>query len=115
MRDMQWTNGWNLPPGFEDLLLFPFYRRVIDAITGVRDGLPCWTGFFMPSVCGYPDLGVHDLHHLFFLEPGLLREVTDFPTHLGLPVSSYPNLVLSLHAYTHLYTIDPLLNSKTSP
>ncbi|HEY2599900.1 MAG TPA: cellulase family glycosylhydrolase, partial [Candidatus Dormibacteraeota bacterium] len=25
--------GWNLPPGFEDLLLFPFYRRVIDAIT----------------------------------------------------------------------------------
>ena len=98
--------GWNLPPGFEDLLLFPFYRRVIDAITGVRDGLPCWTGFYMPSVCGYRDFGVHDLHHLFFLEAGLLREVTDFPTHLGLPVSSYPNLVLSLHAYTHEYTFD---------
>jgi endoglycosylceramidase len=100
--------GWNLPPGFEDLLLFPFYRRVIDAITGVRDGLPCWTGFYMPAVCGYRDLGVHDVHHLFFLEPGLLREVTDFPTHLGLPVSSYPNLVLSLHAYTHKYTFDAL-------
>lgn len=98
--------GWNLPPGFEDLLLFPFYRRVIDAITGVGDGLPCWTGFYMPSVCGYRDSGVHDLHHLFFLEAGLLREVTDFPTHLGLPVSSYPNLVLSLHAYTHEYTFD---------
>jgi endoglycosylceramidase len=100
--------GWNLPPGFEDLLLFPFYRRVVDAITGVRDGLPCWSGFYMPSICGYRDLGVHDLHHLFFLEAGLLREVTDFPTHLGLPVSSYPNLVLSLHAYTHKYTFDAL-------
>jgi endoglycosylceramidase len=101
--------GWNLPPGFEDLLLFPFYRRVVDAISGVRDGLPCWTGFYMPSFCGYRDLGVHDVHHLFFLEAGLLREVTDFPTHLTMPVSSYPNLVLSLHAYTHQYTFDHFL------
>ncbi len=107
--------GWNLPPGFEDLLLFPFYRRVVDAITGVRDGLPCWTGFYMPSFCGYRDLGIHDLHHLFFLEAGLLREVADFPTHLGLPVSSYLNLVLSLHAYTHQYTFDHLLNPNQSP
>jgi hypothetical protein len=107
--------GWNLPPGFEDLLLFPFYRRVVDAITGVRDGLPCWTGFYMPSFCGYRDLGVRDIHHIFFLEAGLLREVTDFPTHLGLPTSSYPNLVLSLHAYTHLYTIDHLLNARQRP
>ena len=107
--------GWNLPPGFEDLLLFPFYRRVVDAITGVRDGLPCWTGFYLPAFCGYRDLGVHDAHHLFFLETGLLREVTDFPTHLGLPVSSYPNLVLSLHAYTHLYTFDALISPNQSP
>lgn len=103
--------GWNLPPGFEDLLLFPFYRRAIDAITGVHDGLPCPTHLFMPAVCAYPDLGIHDLRHLFFLEPGLLREVTDFPTHLGLPVSSDPNLVLSIHAYTHVYTIDALLGT----
>src|SRR5205814_5212549 len=34
--------GWSLPPGFEDLLLFPFYRRAIDALTGADDGLPCW-------------------------------------------------------------------------
>lgn len=101
--------GWNLTPGFEDLLLFPFYRRIIDAVTGVHDGLPCWTGVYMPSFCGYRDLGVHDLHHLFFLEAGLLREVTDFPTHLSMPVSSYPNLVLSLHAYTHQYTFDHFL------
>jgi hypothetical protein len=101
--------GWNLPPGFEDLLLFPFYRRVIDAVTGARDGLPCWSGFFMPAICGYRDLGVDDRHHLFFLDTGLLREVTDFPTHLGLPFTSYPNVVLALHPYTHIYTPDALV------
>jgi endoglycosylceramidase len=107
--------GWNLPPGFEDLLLFPFYRRVIDAVTGVRDGLPCPVGIYMPSFCGYADLGIHDVRHLFFLEPGLLRQVTDFPTHLGLPASSYPNLVLDIHAYTHGFTIEKLLNPSSDP
>ena len=103
-------DGWNLPPGFDDLLLFPFYRRVIDAITGIHDGLPCWSGFYMPAVCGYPDLGVRDVRHLIFLDTGLLREVTDFPTHLTLPVSSYRNLVLGIHAYTHIYTFDVFAN-----
>jgi len=107
--------GWNLPPGFEDLLLFPFYRRVIDAVTGVRDGLPCPTGIYMPSFCGYADLGIHDVRHLFFLEPGLLRQIMDFPTHLGLPVSSYPNLVFDIHAYTHGFTIEKLINPKSDP
>jgi hypothetical protein len=107
--------GWNLPPGFEDLLLFPFYRRVIDAVTGVRDALPCPTGIYMPSFCGYADLGIHDLRQLFFLEPGLLRQITDFPTHLGLPVSSYPNLVFDIHAYTHGFTIEKLINSNSDP
>jgi endoglycosylceramidase len=103
--------GWNLPPGFEDLLLFPFYRRVIDAVTGAHDGLPCPTGIFMPAFCGYADAGVHDGRHLFFLEPGLLRQITDFPTHLGLPVSSYPNLVFDIHAYTHGFTLEALLGN----
>ena len=103
--------GWNLPPGFEDLLLFPFYRRVIDAVTGAHDGLPCPTGVFMPAFCGYADAGVHDSRHLFFLEPGLLRQMTDFPTHLGLPLSSYPNLVFDIHAYTHGFTLDALLGN----
>jgi endoglycosylceramidase len=103
--------GWNLPPGFEDLLLFPFYRRVIDAVTGARDGLPCPTGIFMPAFCGYADAGIHDVRHLFFLEPGLLRQITDFPTHLGLPVSSYPNLVFDIHAYTHGFTLEALLGN----
>jgi hypothetical protein len=107
--------GWNLPPGFEDLLLFPFYRRVIDAVAGVRDGLPCPTGIYMPSFCGYADLGIHDLRHMFFLEPGLLRQITDFPTHLGLPVSSDPNLVFDIHAYTHGFTIEKLINPSSDP
>ena len=107
--------GWNLSPGFEDLLLFPFYRRVIDAITGLHDGLPCPTHFFMPAPCGYPDLGVHDTRHLVFLDSGLLREVTDFPTHLGLPVSSYPNLVLGIHAYTHIYTVEHIIDPHSNP
>ena len=106
--------GWNVSPGFEDLLLFPFYRRVIDAITGVHDGLPCWAGFFMPSPCGYRDLGVRDVRHLIFLDTGLAREITDFPTHLGLPLSSYPNVVLSMHAYTHFYTVDALLHAPSA-
>jgi hypothetical protein len=106
--------GWNLPPGFEDLLLFPFYRRVIDAVTGVRDGAPCWTGFYMPAFCGYRDLGVHDLRHIFFMEAGLLRHVADFPTHLSLPVSSYPNLVFSFHAYTHVFSADKLFGIDPS-
>ncbi len=104
--------GWNLPPGFEDLLLFPFYRRVIDAVTGAHDGLPCPTGIFMPAFCGYADAGVHDRRHMFFLEPGLLRQITDFPTHLGLPVSSYPNLVFDIHAYTHGFTLEALLGNR---
>ncbi|HET7465530.1 MAG TPA: cellulase family glycosylhydrolase [Candidatus Dormibacteraeota bacterium] len=107
--------GWDLSPGFEDLLLFPFYRRVIDAITGLHDGLPCPTHVFMPAPCGYPDLGVHDTRHLVFLDTGLLREITDFPTHLGLPVSSYPNLVLGMHAYTHIYTIEHLIDPHSKP
>ena len=106
--------GWNLPPGFEDLLLFPFYRRVIDAVTGAHDGLPCPSGAFMPAFCGYADAGVHDARHLMFLEPGLLRQMTDFPTHLGLPVSSYPNLVFDIHAYTHGFTLEALLG-KSDP
>jgi len=104
--------GWNLSPGFEDLLLFPFYRRVIDALTGARDGIRCATQVFMPAPCGYPDLGIHDRRHLFFLDTGLVREITDFPTHLGLTLSAYPNLVLALHAYTHKYTFDALAGQQ---
>ncbi|HYW28148.1 MAG TPA: cellulase family glycosylhydrolase [Terriglobales bacterium] len=101
--------GWAAPPFFDDLWLYPFYRRVIDAITGASDGVPCPAFASALPVCGHPDLGVHDQRHLIFLEPGLWRQIVDLPTHVPVPVSSYPNLVLSIHAYTHKYTVDALL------
>ena len=85
------------------------------AVTGAGDGLPCWSGLFMPAVCGYRDLGVGDRKHLLFLDTGLPREITDFPTHLGLPFSSYPNLVFALHPYTHIYTPDALVLQQHVP
>jgi endoglycosylceramidase len=108
--------GWTVSPIFEDLLLFPFYRRVIDAVTGLGDGLPCPHGGYLPPICGEPDAGVHDRRQIFFLDAGIEREVTDFPTHLGLSVSSYPNLALAIHAYTHVYTFDALIgqNAETT-
>jgi endoglycosylceramidase len=101
--------GFAPPPDFEDLLLYPFYRRVADALTGARDGLPCPASAPALPACGYPDLGVHDRSHLLFLEPDHLREQTDFATALPLPVSSYPNLVYAIHAYTHVFTLDALV------
>jgi endoglycosylceramidase len=106
--------GWALPPAFDDLWLYPFYRRAIDAITGASDGAPC-PGFASAlPVCGHADLGVHDTRHLIFLDAGLWREIVDLPTHVPLPVSSYPNVVLSIHAYTHVYTVDALLGQSPS-
>jgi endoglycosylceramidase len=100
--------GFVAPPLFEDLLLFPFYRRVVDALTGAGDGLPCPASWPALPACGYPDLGIHDRRHLFFVEPDHLREQTDLLTHLPMPISSYANLVYSIHAYTHKFTLDAL-------
>ena len=100
--------GFVAPPLFEDLLLFPFYRRVVDALTGAADGVSCPASWPAIPACGYPDLGIHDRHHLFFLEPDHLREQTDLLTHLPMPISSYGNLVYSIHAYTHKFTLDAL-------
>ena len=97
--------GWVLPPAFDELLLYPFYRRLIDAATGAAGGLPC--SLPLP-VCGGGDLGVHDRAHLFFVDAGLVREITDFPTHFAFPLSSYLNVVLAIHAYTHIYTPDAI-------
>jgi hypothetical protein len=82
---------------------------VIAAVTGVSDGLPCPARAPAVAVCGYPDLGIHDRRHLFFLEPDHLREQLDFPTHLPVPLSSYGNVVYSIHAYTHKFTLDAIL------
>jgi endoglycosylceramidase len=112
--------GWIPPPAFDDQLLFPAYRRVIDAVTGTRDGLPCPVGWPYAPACGYIDLGIHADHQMYFVEPGLVREVTDFPTHLPTQLTAYPNVVLGLHAYTHIYTLDAIIfhadaNNSTWP
>jgi len=100
--------GFVPPPLFEDLFLFPFYRRVLDAVTGAGDGLPCPSSAPPVPACGYRDLGIGDRAHLFFVEPNHLREQTDFPTSLPLPFSSAANLVYAIHAYTHVFTLDAL-------
>jgi len=101
--------GFLPPPAFEDLFLYPFYRRAADALTGAGDGLPCPAGAPALPACGYPDLGVHDRAHLLFVEPDHLREQTDVATSLPAPFTSDPNLVYAVHAYTHVFTLDALL------
>ena len=97
------------PPGpFSTAELYPFYRRVIDALTGVRDGAPCPTGQPSNPACGYPDLGVHVRGQAFFYEPMAVRNVTDAPDQAALPFSSYPGLVYAPHTYTHVFTADRL-------
>jgi hypothetical protein len=100
--------GFIPPPAFDELFLFPFYRRAIDALTGAGDGLPCPTSAFTAAVCGYPDLGIHDRSHLFFIQPDHLQQQVDVPTGPPLPFSAVPNLVLTLHVYTHVFTLDAL-------
>ena len=109
--------GFVIPPVADDLLIYPFYRRLIDGVAGVADGARCPKGFPALPICGYPSLGVHDRRHIFFLEADHLREVTDFPTAFGLPVTSYRNVAFAIHPYTHKYTADALakLNPNSYP
>jgi endoglycosylceramidase len=106
--------GFVPPPAFDDLLLTPFYRRAVDALTGVGDGLPCPAPAPALPVCGRQGPGAGDRRHLVFLEPQHLREQVDVPTHLPGPISSYGNLVYAIHAYTHVFTLDALLGQPPS-
>jgi endoglycosylceramidase len=107
---------------FSDDELYPFYRRAIEALTGVRDGLPTCpaddpSGFVSDGPppypaqgppCAYPDLGVHT-HQLLFFEPSAYRNLLDFsPQHVGY-FSTYPNLVFAPHVYTHAFTLDSFI------
>jgi endoglycosylceramidase len=94
------------PGVFDQEFLYPFYRRLIDAITGTHDGIDCPVGTPYTSVCGYRDLGVDDRQHLIFYEPMALRNITDVALGLSIPFSSYQNLVYAPHAYTHVFTLD---------
>ncbi len=89
-----------------DNYLFPFYAHTIQALTGVRDGLPDCAALPAAATCAYPDLGIHDTNHLVFFEPIALRNLIDFSPQDSKPFSTYPNLVFAPHTYSHVFTID---------
>ena len=100
---------------FSSEYLYPFYRRVIQAITGVRDGLPdCPKSNPGGSNCAYPSLGISDQRHLFFFEPTALRNLVDFSPQNSTPFTTYRNIVYSPHVYTHVFTIDAILHLNQS-
>jgi endoglycosylceramidase len=93
-------SGTFAAPGlFDQAALFPFYQRVVDAITGTNDG-------------GYRDLGIHDTRHLMFFEPWALRNLIDVSAQVNAPFTTYPNLVYAPHQYTHVFTVDTTLGSQ---
>ncbi len=90
-----------------DNYLYPFYTRVIQALTGVRDGLPdCPASQPSQATCAYPDLGIHDTNHLVFVEPIAIRNLIDFSPQHSKPISSYPNVVFAPPPYPHIFTLD---------
>ena len=102
--------GTTLPPLlFGELFLYPLYRRIAQALTGERDGLPdCETGlpYFNSSACAYPDLGVRDTRHPIFFEPSSLRNLIDFTPQISAPLTNYSQLVYTPHVYTRVFTLD---------
>jgi endoglycosylceramidase len=94
------------PGVFDQNYLFPFYRRIIDAVAGTHDGVVCPAGTPYTAACGYRDLGIDDTRHLFFVEPMAARNLTDVAVGLSLPFTSDKNIVYEPHAYTHVFTVD---------
>jgi hypothetical protein len=100
---------------FSSDYLYPFYKRVIQAITGVRDDLPdCPKDAPIGFNCSYPNLGINDKRHLFFVEPTAFRNLLDFSPQHSIPFTTYSNIVYSPHVYTHVFTIDSILHLNES-
>jgi endoglycosylceramidase len=87
--------------------LYPFYRRAIEALTGVRDGLPTCAhpDEATAGTCAYPQLADVNRQQIFY-EPFSYRNLTDFSIEVSAPFSAYPNLVYAPHVYTHTFTAD---------
>ena len=98
--------------------LYPFYARAIEAITGVRDGLPSCPATAPTSLtgsCAYPQLASVS-HQQVFFEPLAYRNLVDFSLQVSAPFSSYPNLVFAPHVYTYAFTIaQELLGQPAKP
>lgn len=89
--------------------MYPFYARVIQAVTGERDGLPTCPTAAPTSTdgsCAYPDLGVRDTRHAIFFEPMAIRNLIDISVQPNRRFTSYPNIVFAPHVYTHVFTLD---------
>ena len=92
-------------------LLYPFYTRAVEALTGERDGRPTCPSAAPSSMngqCAYPDL-LSDRRHLVFFEPDAIRNLFDVSIQPNQRFSDYPNLVFAPHVYTHLFTVDSTL------
>jgi endoglycosylceramidase len=72
------------PVAFSATTLYPFYAKVIAALTG-------------PGKV---------TRQSFFFEPMVLRNLEDAPDQVAAPFTSYPNIVYSPHTYTHVFTAD---------
>lgn len=116
---------------FSDNYLYPFYQRIIEAITGVRDSKstcqtnsPDGSSAIGYSSCAYPNLGINT-KKLIFVEPTGYNNEVDFapqlsydpntPNHLPPPLTSYQNLVYSPHQYTHVFTLDTFTKPSSYP
>lgn len=92
--------------------LYPFYARVIQAVTGVRDGKDTCAASSptaLDASCAYPDLGVRDTRHALFFEPNAFRNIIDVSIQPNRPFTTYPEIVYAPHVYTHVFTLDRVL------
>ena len=88
--------------------LYPFYTRAIEALTGVRDGLPtCAAGAptSLSNTCAYPKLASVSRQQIFF-EPLAYRNLLDFSIQVSKPFTTYPNIVFAPHVYTYAFTFE---------
>lgn len=90
--------------GFSTEYLFPMYRRFIQAIVGVRDGMSdCLADQPVGNDCAFPNLGINS-QKLVFFEPMALRNQLDFSLQVSQPFTEYKNIVFAPHVYTHFFT-----------
>ena len=107
---------------FASSYLYPFYARIIQAVTGVRDGKPSCPcnvtqsnegglsalcrGVNSPvsSTCSYPDLGINT-DKLILYEPTAVRNQLDVSVQRSEPFTAYSNIVYAPHTYTQSFTL----------
>lgn len=96
--------------GFSTDHLFPLYRRFVQAITGVRDGVPdCPADNPVQKNCAYPDVGIQSKKLILF-EPMALRNQLDFSLQISKPFTEYANTVFAPHVYTGSFTFKTKTN-----